>query len=161
MKKIWLLIIIITSLFLFGCGQTILKENTSQIPTSIVVKDQNYSQLQSKVIADKIRIILFHGTNRCYSCNKMEELLKKTLEENFKSERENKKISFQEINWELSENNAIVEKYQAWWLSVFITSITNWQENIQQETTAWRLMSNETAFKEYMTKRITTLFGKS
>jgi hypothetical protein len=168
MRKFWtkqiplgrLLIITITSLFLIGCSQTTPTNNTpaiTQISDSTINENQEYSQFQSKIAADKIEIILFHATNRCYSCNKMEELVQKTLEENFEKELDNKKISFQEINWELPENKEIVEKYKAWGLSLFINWVTNGQENIEQETTAWRLISNESAFKEYMKNKINTL----
>lgn len=161
MKKIWLLFFVLfASLWLFGCSQTTTTQETPTTQTSNVSDNQISSQYQSKIQPDKIEIILFHATNRCYSCNTMEAFMKKTLEENFKDEYKNGEITFQEINWELPENRDIVIKYNAQWLSVFVNTITDWKDNIQEESTAWRLISDENQFKEYMTKKLKWLLWK-
>lgn len=114
-------------------------------------------EVKNIVKADKIEIIEFHATSRCYSCNKMAELIKKTLEEKFKWDLDSGRIVFQEINWELPENKDIVSKYKATGLSLFINEIENWNDNIQEETTLWRLLEDEEKFKNYLSDKINKL----
>lgn len=122
---------------------------------SDVENDKN-TNIDNVSKADKIEITLFHFTQRCYSCNRMGELIKKTLEDNFAKESQEWKIIFQEINIDMKPKNTF-DKYNATWLSVYINWITEGKENLFQETNIWRYLSDEEKFKEYLTKIINNL----
>lgn len=161
-KSLFFVWFIFVSILLTWCSQQkdIPEQSVTPISQNESTIQQDYSNLQSKISAEKIEIIEFHNTNRCASCLRMEELLKKTLSQNFPNEIKDGKVVFSDINIDLPENNEIATKYQAWWLSVFINAITSGQDNIEQETDAWRLIWDEIQFIDYMTKRINALLGK-
>lgn len=130
-----------------------MQENKSDEQEKVEVKEI----VENDIKAEKIEIILFHSTNRCYSCNKMEELVKKTLEERFKRDLDSGRIVFKEVNWEQPENSQLVSKYKVTGLSVFINEIENWTDNIKEETALWRLLEDEEKFKNYLSDKINKL----
>lgn len=152
MKKILSIFIIFSFVFITSCSnnENINKTNEGNI---------DYSSMQSKIEkkAEKIEIVLFHATQRCFSCNLMEELTKKTLEENFKDDFDSWKITFKEINWEDPINQDIVMQYRATWLSIFINSIIDSKDNIVEEKNLWRYLQNEDQFKEYLSEKLKNL----
>lgn len=117
-------------------------------------------EVKKVVKADKIEIIEFHNTQRCATCLKAEELLKKTLDTKFSSEVKNWVIGFKDINIELPENAEISNKFQATGLSVAINSITSWKDNIEYDMWGWQLISNEDQYITYFEKKINNLLGK-
>lgn len=132
---------LVFSLLLTGCGnQTQQNSNDSQADSS---------STKSEIKADKIEVVDFHGTNRCYSCEILEKYARETLEENFQNELLNGKITFRSINGELPENRDMVIKYQARGSSLFINTITGGKDNIEEEVTVWRLIGDEQKFKTY------------
>ena len=110
--------------------------------------------------ADKIIVANFFGTQRCPSCLTIGKLTKKTLEEKFASELESGKIVFKEINGELPENREIVTKYQARGSSLFVNAIRGESDDIQEDTTVWRLVNNEAEYISYFENKLNTLLGK-
>lgn len=149
---IWILGVIILLMATILFAQTKDKNNTSYSETT---NTNDWVKNQKK--AEKIEIVLFHATQRCVSCNLMEELSKKTLEENFKDEFNSWKITFKEINGEDPVNNEIVMKYKATGLSVFINSIVDSKDNIEEEKNLWRYIQNDVQFKEYLTEKLKSL----
>jgi len=111
-------------------------------------------------IADKIEVVHFHGTNQCFSCIKVGEYALKTIQEKFKEEYENGTIVFIDINGELEENQEIVQKYKARGSSLFINSIIGSNDNIEEETTVWRLVNDESSYLKYFEDKLKTLLGR-
>lgn len=156
MKKHYLLIILLIWAFLSGCSQET-KENEVTINTQNSTSQNSNVMTQTNSVPDKIEVVIFHWTYKCYSCTRMSELLMKTLNDNFAKELEDKKIEFKEINWELQLNFGIVSQYKATWLSVFINWIKDWKNNIKELTDIWRYLENEDKFKETLTQEINNL----
>jgi len=140
------------SLVLTGCG------NQTQQNTAPSLQ-ANASSVSTLAKADKIDIVDFHGTHRCYSCQTIEQYTKETLEEYFPKELADGKITFQSINGELPENQAMVVKYQARGSSLFINAVRDGKDNIEEDTTVWRLVGDEQKFKAYFKGRIDTLLN--
>jgi len=115
---------------------------------SEVVESKNEKQ------AEKIQIFLFHATNRCYSCTTIGKYTKETVEEFFQPELRNGTIEFREVNIDLSENKELAKKFQATGSSLFINSIIEAEDNIEEDATVWRLVSNEKDFKDYILNKI-------
>lgn len=107
--------------------------------------------------AEKIEIVLFHGTVRCVSCNAMEEMTKKTLEAHFQAETNAGKITFIAVNGEDPKNAELVRKYAATWLSIFINGITKGKDAIVEEKNLWRYLQNEEQFQSYLTDTLHSL----
>ena len=111
--------------------------------------------------ADKIEVVHFHATQQCWSCTTVGEFALKTIKERFPEEYQNGTIVFKDINAELPENRTIVTKYQASGSSLFVNAIIGDRDAIKEDTTVWRLVSNEQQFMDYFETKLKTLLGKS
>lgn len=67
----------------------------------------------------KAEVYYFHGNRRCATCNAIEELAKKFVEETYKG---NSDVMFFAINFDKKENKEITEKFGVEWSSLFIAS---------------------------------------
>ncbi len=114
----------------------------------------------STMSADKIEVVHFHATQQCWSCITVGEYTLKTIKEKFPQEYENGKIVFKEINGELPENKDMVIKYQARGSSLFVNAIRDGKDNIEEDITVWRLVSNENQFVTYFQNKLNNLLGK-
>lgn len=150
------LIIGIISITLIGFY--FLKPSEKAIPNS----EENIQESDAFEIepADQIEVVHFHGTNQCFSCIKVGEYALKTIKEKFKEEYESGIIIFKEVNGELEENKEIVQKYGARQSSLFVNVIIGEKESISEDTTVWRLTSNEDNFVKYFEEKLNTLLGK-
>jgi len=110
--------------------------------------------------ADKIEVVHFHATQQCWSCITVGEYALKTIKEKFPEEYKNGKIVFKDINGELTQNKDMVLKYRAGGSSLFVNAIQDGKDNIQEDTTVWRMVSNETQFTNYFENKLRELLGK-
>ena len=158
------LIIIFTSIVVLVVGFILTRKNSESITQNItpapLINNISTSAPQSVAPADKIEVVNFFGTQRCAACITLGKFTKKTLEEKFAPELESGKIVFREINGELPENRDIVIKYQARGSSLFINAIHGDKDNISEDVTVWRLVSNESQFVNYFENKLKTLLGK-
>lgn len=154
-------LIIFLSLVLSGCASknSIQPINNNQAMTN---NSANASNLMSKaeIAADKIEVVHFHATQQCWSCITVGEYTLKTIKEKFPEEYKNGTIIFRDINGELPENRDIVIKYQARGSSLFVNAVTAEKDNIEEDVTVWRLVSNENQFISYFQNKLNKLLGK-
>lgn len=163
MKKIWLLFFIIfSSSLLFWCSHsTIQTDNpTTQKSTSQINENQDYSQYQSKIAADKIQLYLFRGTNQCRTCITLGELTQKTLDEYFVEEVKSWKITYEDINAELPENQALAQKFNVRYISLHINTIIGDSESHEEQITLMRYLNNEEQFKQMLKEKLDWLLWK-
>lgn len=118
MKKIILLIIALTTII--SCGS-------------------NGSKKEKETIADStskdcIEVIYFHGKKRCITCNAIESLTKEVVETDFAEELKNQKVVFKIIDISLPENEAVANKYEVTWSSLFINKWKNGEESVNNLT---------------------------
>ena len=71
-----------------------------------------------------VQVIDFHGTHRCITCNAIEKRTKDALDQYFKKELDNGTVTFQTINVDKKENEAISEEFEAFGTSLFLNIIT-------------------------------------
>jgi hypothetical protein len=108
--------------------------------------------------ATKVQVFLFHATQRCPTCISIGRLAKATVEERFAEQLKSGKIEFREINIDLPENKALVEKFQATGSALYINSIKDGQDNIVEDTMVWQLASGyEIKFKDYLSGKLNTI----
>lgn len=109
---------------------------------------------------DKVEVYLFHSTKRCATCIAIGRLSGETVNEFFQPELRDGKIEFKEINIDLPENKALAEKFGATGSALYINTIINKQDNIEQDVNVWRLTSDENTFKDYLKSKLNAQLGK-
>ena len=112
-KTIKLLTILALTLVLISCKD---KGNTQELA---VTANQNIS---------KIEVLDFHSTHRCMTCNAIEANTRYTLDTYFSEEMKSGKITFQLINVDKKENEAIAEKFEATGTALFLNVIKDGKE---------------------------------
>lgn len=110
--------------------------------------------------ADKIEVVHFHGTHQCWSCITVGKYALKTIQGKFPDEYASGKIAFKEINIELTENQEIVNRYQAKGSSLYVSAIRGGKDDIADDTTVWRLVNDEVQYTNYFENKLKTLLGK-
>ena len=107
--------------------------------------------------ADLIEVVHFHATRQCYSCVTAGKYALETIQERFPEEYQSGRIVFKDVNGELPENYDMVTRYQARGSSLFVNALSGGQDNIKEDTAAWRLVGNEQAFKDHFEKQLREL----
>jgi len=135
------------------------KTESASSGSSVQEKSSQKTEIQETKPAEKVQIYEFHSTNRCYSCITMGQYIKATVEESFQPELKSGKLEFREINVDLPENKAVATKFQAAGTSLFINAIIDGQDNIQEEAQAWRLLGDQKALSDYLSKKLKGMLG--
>jgi len=161
-KKI---IILIIGVAIVGVGFFVArsgnKPTEAQNTNNQMAKSQEELPMSTtKISAEKIEVVHFHATQQCWSCITVGEYALKTIKEKFPEEYKNGTIVFRDINGELPENKDLVMKYQAGGSSLFVNAITAGKDNIKEDVTVWRLVSNESQFISYFQDKLNKLLGK-
>ena len=104
--------------------------------------------------ADRVEVVYFHRTQRCYSCRYMEDAALDTVETYFADELASGKVTFQVFNVEEEKNADIVGKYQASYLSLYINTVKDGTDHIELVTDVYPLIGNDEAFAETLKSKI-------
>ncbi len=104
--------------------------------------------------ADRVDVVYFHRTQRCYSCTYMEDAARYTVETYFAHELASGKVTFQVFNVQEEENADIVEQYQASYLSLYIDTVKEGADHIELVTELYPLIGQDEAFVETLKTKI-------
>jgi heme/copper-type cytochrome/quinol oxidase subunit 2 len=105
--------------------------------------------------ADRVDVVYFHRTQRCYTCRYAEEATSYTLETYFADELASGKVTFQVINVQDEANADIVEKYNnASYLTLCINAVTDGTDHIEEVTDIWLVIGDDEAFVEIVKNKI-------
>ena len=74
--------------------------------------NQKHTKQNDTISNAKLEVFYFHSSFRCPTCKAVENLAKKTLDENYKTELNNGTIKFASYNVDEEVNKALVEKYE-------------------------------------------------
>jgi len=121
-------------------------------PTTPPVADNSTSNSTSP--ADRVDVVYFHRTQRCYSCTYMEDASRYTVETYFADELASGEVTFQVFNVEDEQNADTVEKYQASYLSLYINTVKDGIDHIELVTDLYTLIGNDEAFVEALKGKI-------
>ena len=114
----------------------------------------NNSTGNSTSPADRVDVVYFHRTQRCYTCTYMEDAARYTVETYFADELAGGKVTFQVFNVEEEQNADVVEKYQASFLSLYINTVKDGTDNIELVTDLYTLIGNDEAFVDALKSKI-------
>ena len=104
--------------------------------------------------ADRVDVVYFHRTQQCYSCRYAEEETLYTVETYFKDELASGKVTYQSIDVQDEANTEIVNKYGAYTSSLFINTIKDSSDHIEQVTDIWLVIGDDDAFVEVVKSKI-------
>lgn len=79
---------------------------------SMLINSNVYAQQNSTSTHPKLKILYFHATMRCPTCNAIEDNARKLLDKSFRSRLDNGEIKFESYNVDETANKALVDKYQ-------------------------------------------------
>ena len=88
------------------------------------------NQVSDDLSKNRIEVLEFYGKHRCNSCIDIERNTKQTLKDLFKKEMDNKQIVYKLIQWDIPENEAIVNKFEAAGTSLYIYRVKDGKEYI-------------------------------
>jgi disulfide oxidoreductase YuzD len=156
MNKFYILgSIIVVILFVFA----VIKPFSSNEES--VLADQSQPTVSTQTIvtslpsgSEKVEVIVFHATQRCISCINIGKYAKATIEEKFPEELKSGKITFKEVNIDLPENYKMAQDYKVSGSALFINAIKDEKDNHEEDTTVWRLVTNETQMKSYFEAKL-------
>jgi hypothetical protein len=107
-------------------------------------------------LADGLNIVCTHATQRCPTCIAIERLTKETLDESFKDAVTSGQIVFREVNYEHPEVAAFADEFKVATAAVVLVNIKDGKtvagKNLANE--AWRLYTDEPAFKKMLKEQI-------
>lgn len=144
----FLLIILVVGM-LCACGSPA----SEAPPASDTTPDSNDSDT-STIPADKVEVVYFYWPQRCTGCIYAEDTTLHTLETYFANELASGKITFATFDVAAEENTAIVEKYEAYSSSLFINTIIDDIDHIEQLEEIWFVLGDDEALIEVVKSKI-------
>lgn len=150
-KKIIFSGLLLLTFTLGGCNSQAGSQN-AELKETASVNQLEVQNEASKV--DRIEVFYFHSTRRCFSCQTLEQFTKLTMEEYYQPQMRDGIIVFNSFNVEDEENKEIVQRFKATGSSLFINVVEYGKDSISQDTQVWRLLGNQTGFKQYLKAKI-------
>ncbi|MFH1261990.1 MAG: nitrophenyl compound nitroreductase subunit ArsF family protein [Pseudomonadota bacterium] len=107
------------------------------------------------VQAHFVRVYYFHGSLRCVTCHKLENLAREAIQENFGKEMKNGNLVWQAINVEDGGNEHFVKDYQLFTKSLVVADVDNGtQKRWKSLAKIWELVRDENAYKQYVVAEV-------
>jgi hypothetical protein len=120
---------------------------------------KEFRSVESLQLADGLNVVCTHATQRCPTCLVMKRLTKKTLDESFKDAVTSGQIMLREVNYEQAELAAFADEFKVATASVVLVNVKDGKtvvgKNLANE--AWRLYTDEPAFKKMLKEQINAM----
>ena len=115
-----------------------------------------FLKAQDQQSTNVIKVIYFHGNNRCTTCNNMEKYTRELLVEDYSSEMKKGKIVFEVYNFDDESNAEIVAKYKIESSTLLLVKTKNGKEKISDLTEIGFNYAKyeEEKFKESVAKKL-------
>lgn len=72
---------------------------------------------------DCVEVLYFHGKQRCVTCNAIERLTGEVVETDFAPQLKDGKIRFQVVDISTRQGEALADRYEVTWSSLFVNKI--------------------------------------
>lgn len=120
------------------------------------VKTENTAKTNS--IKPEVIVYYFHGTKRCYTCNKIEALTEKSVKDGFSELLKNKKIVIESINLDKHEYKHFIAEYELASKTVVVSYQKDGKEaNWKTLDKVWQYVGDEEKFLKYIQDEIKSL----
>jgi len=138
MKLLKTLFVLTISIFVISCAENKANESVATIDKK-----------------NSIEIYDFHSTNRCVTCESIENNTQYTLETYFSKALKDKTITFQIVNVDKEENYALAEKFQASGTALFLNVIKdNKEQQIDLTDFAFKYGKKQNEFSEQLKDKL-------
>lgn len=101
-------------------------------------------------------VYYFHGTQRCMTCNKIEELARSAVEEGFAEELDAGRLRFESVNVDDAANEHFIRDFQLTARTVVVAK----GKDYQRLDKTWQLVHDEDAFRKYAQEHIAAMLAK-
>lgn len=78
----------------------------------------------------EVQVVYFHGKQRCPTCRAIESETKSVMDEYFRKEIKERRLSFKVVDISDAKNEIIAEDFRISWSSLFIVSNDGRRENL-------------------------------
>jgi hypothetical protein len=97
-----------------------------------------------------VEVYHFHGNSQCVSCITVGSYAEQTVNRYYIRELASGKMVFGHVNYDLSENKALAEKYGVTGSSLWIGTYVNGKFSKEEDIKVWYRIDNETAYSSYL-----------
>ena len=108
---------------------------------------------------NRIDVVYFHRTNRCYSCQYAETGIGHALETYFNKELDDGTITFQSVDVQKPSDASIVEQYGAYTSQLFINTVIENEDHIEHIEEIWSYIGDDEAFTLFIKNKINESLG--
>lgn len=108
---------------------------------------------------DRVEVIYFHGKQRCATCVAIENNTREVMESLFGDELRSGKVVFKTVDLSTAEGEALADKYEVTWSSLFVNKWENGDEtrNNLTEFGFGNARNNPDGFKNGIAEKIRQL----
>ncbi len=132
----------IAILAIFVSLQSCKNDNTNNTDTNN--QDSTENTVKNDIPDAKVQVIYFHATNRCATCNAVENIASELIQEHYKEEYDEGIIYFKSLNLEEPQNEELVNKYEIAFSTLLIITYEDGEEIVTDFTdTAFRYAKNQ------------------
>jgi len=117
---------------------------------------KGFRAVESMRFADGLNVVCTHATQRCPTCMTMKRLTRETLDESYKDAVTAGQIVFREVNYEQPDAAAFADEFKVATASVVLVNVKDGKTIAGKNlvTEAWRLYTDEPAFKIMLKEQI-------
>ena len=83
---------------------------------------------------DRVEVIYFHGKQRCPTCVAIEECTRQVIDSVFADEIGNGTVTFRTVDISTADGEAIADRYEVTWSSLFVNDWKNGEETRENLT---------------------------
>ena len=109
---------------------------------------------KADVASQVVTVYYFHGTNRCRTCNRIEELARAAVQEKYSAQMSDGKLVFESVNLDEANHEHFVSDFQLKMRTVVVAKGSRF-ERLDQ---VWRLVRDEATFRDYVTQKVGEFF---
>ena len=95
-------------------------------------KTENKQEVSAQ--GDRVEVIYFHGKQRCVTCRAIEQLTNEVLEATFRNQIDKGAVVYKVIDISDPQNEAITDKYEVTWSSLYINGWKGGKETVNNMT---------------------------
>jgi len=107
---------------------------------------------------DYVAVYYMHSTFRCVTCNTIEKMTKKLLDQSYREELTDARIKWQDVDFQ--ENETLARQFEIVSSCVVVAQIENGQvSDFKRLDEVWTLMKKPDAFNKYIGDAINSYLG--